>query len=119
VLRIDRTPPLGTRVLPDGTPIRLRLPQLRDAAGLRALAAGAGLELSDVEARRVLRFDPRRRVVAVATVWGGAGEHVVGVGAIDCGAATPDLLVTERGGVTRLLDAALRARASATADRAA
>lgn len=101
--------------LPDGTRVRVRLPRHGDGAALRALAERLGVVADEVELRRALRFDPRRRVVAVATVWDGEHHVLVGCAAMDRDADEPDTLladVTRAPGVGGLLARAITAHAS-------
>jgi hypothetical protein len=85
----------ATTPLPDGTRVRLRLPHRADLDGLRALARRLGLAVDELEIARALRFDPRRRAVAVATVWVDDHEVLVGYGAIELGEAQPDNFVVD------------------------
>lgn len=83
--------------LPDGTRVRLRLPQSRDRAGTVALLTRLGVSTGahELDARRALRFDPRERTVVCATVWTAAGETVVGLGGITFATGHVDLLLTD------------------------
>ncbi len=107
--------------LPRGPRVCLRLPRGRDLAGLRALFEGQELSLDEVELARLVRFDPRRRIVICATALVGSAETVLGVGAIELDGATepePALLVVDDSateGLERLLWDALVGRAVALA----
>jgi hypothetical protein len=90
VLRLDTH-----HTLPEGTRLRLRLPQVRDRAGLVDLLTRLGLQPDDLDAARILRFDPRGRTVVCATVWTGTGETMVGIIAGARDDRGPDLLVTD------------------------
>lgn len=84
--------------LPDGSRVRLRLPQSRDRVGLHALLDRVGVGIEPLELQRTLRFDPQRRAVLVATTWerGAAdGEAVVGIGALTVADGTADLLIVD------------------------
>lgn len=98
--------------------MRLRMVQSRDGTAIRALLADEGLAFDELELARLLRFDPRRRAVICASTLVGIREEVIGLGAIDLGARSPDLVVVdaERGGALRdLLTGALCGRAEAHA----
>ncbi len=107
--------------LPSGPRVRLRLVQRRDEPAIRALLGQAGREPEDLEVTRLLRFDPRRRVVMCATALVGSAEKVVGLGAIDLNGrpdARPDVLLVDSHSppaLSELLDGALRGRARAIA----
>jgi hypothetical protein len=111
--------------LPRGPRVRLRLVQRRDEAGIRALLAQHGDELEDLEVRRLVHFDPRRRVVICATALVGASETLVGLGAIELpdessadAKPEPEVLVVDEhltDGLDELLTAALTGRAMALA----
>ncbi len=81
--------------LPEGTRLRVRLPQVRDRAGLVDLLTRLGLEAEDLDVARILRFDPRGRTVICATVWTGTTETMVGIVAGARDGRGPDLLVTD------------------------
>jgi hypothetical protein len=111
--------------LPRGPRVRLRLVQRRDVAGIHALLAQRGTEPEELEVRRLMHFDPRRRVVICATALLGAAETLVGLGSIEVGDGSrsmaepePDLLVVDEqltDGLDELLRAALNGRARALA----
>jgi hypothetical protein len=81
--------------LPEGTRLRLRLPQVRDRAGLVGLLTRLGVQADDLDVARILRFDPRGRTVVCATVWTGTTETVAGIVAGQRGADGPDLLLAD------------------------
>lgn len=81
--------------LPSGDRVRLRLPQGRETRGVGALLLRLGLNPDDVDVRRLLRFDPRRRAVVCATLWTAEGEVLVGVGGLTYLDGHVDLLVTD------------------------
>jgi hypothetical protein len=72
-----------TQPLPDGTRVRVRLPQARDRAGLVALHERLGAPLDDMQMARTLRFDPRERVSVCATVLHGVSETLVAYGHVE------------------------------------
>jgi hypothetical protein len=81
--------------LPSGRRVHLRLARYRDASGVRSLlpdqSAGAGSD----DVLQLVRFDPRRRMVACATELVDGRERVVGIVAIDLGADEPDVLLVD------------------------
>lgn len=81
--------------LPEGTRLRLRLPQIRDRAGLVELLDRLGLAADDLDVARILRFDPRGRSVVCATVWTGTTETIAGIVAGQRGADGPDLVLAD------------------------
>jgi hypothetical protein len=62
---------------------------------MRALLGQRGVEASDLELERLVRYDPRRRVVLCAMAPIRGAETVVGVGAIDLDAAEPETIVVD------------------------
>jgi len=84
-----------SHTLLDGTRIRLRLPHGSDRLAVEALLHRAGRSAGEVDVRRRMHFDPRDRVVVVATAWEGAIEALVGIGAVwlEKGALPEDLAV--------------------------
>jgi hypothetical protein len=108
-------------LLPRGPRVRLRLPQLRDAPGIRELLRSQGRASEDLEVARLVRFDPRVRLVICATALIGSRESIVGIGALDLepGRQThPDTLVVDADqteGLDELLSRALLGRAAAVA----
>lgn len=107
--------------LADGTRVRLRLTAPGDTARLRRLLARVTSEEEALAVARLIRFDPRNRVVMCAAALGEAGEEILGVGAIALDGARdprPDVLVIDDAapaGVRELLAGALVGRASALA----
>jgi hypothetical protein len=107
--------------LPRGPRVRLRLTQLRDAPAIRALLERGGLDPEDLEVARLVRFDPRTRVVICAMALIGSSDTLVGVGAIGLDVnpqAEPDTLVVDAqltDGLDQLLRRALVGRAGAIA----
>ena len=98
--------------LPDGTRVRLRLPQPGDRAGLVALHDRLGAPLDDVRMTRILRFDPRACVSVCATVLIGLTEVLVAYGHVDRD-GTSSLVVADEAvapGVSSLVRAALAER---------
>jgi len=107
-------------LLPGGARVRLRMLATSDARELRALLALHGDDRDGLQAARLLRFDPRRRLVLCARALLDGSEALVGVGAIDLGAELPEphLLVSDElaaPGVSDLLRGALVGRALALA----
>jgi hypothetical protein len=104
--------------LPRGPRVRLRLAQSRDLAGIRELLERTGVLLEELELARMVRSDPRRRVIICATALLDSAERVIGVGALDVEAAAPELLIVDReltDGLDELLSEALLERARAIA----
>jgi hypothetical protein len=86
-----------TYSLPGGTRVRLRVARARDEAPVTALVARAGAECSDLDIARLVRFDPRKRMVVCASALLDTTELVVGVGAIALDSDRPELLVVDDG----------------------
>jgi hypothetical protein len=108
--------------LPSGLRVRLRLAQSRDLRRIGPLLHLESRAGDPIEAAMLVRFDPRRRVVICATALIGGAETIVGVGALDVGADTPDALVVDPAlsdGLLELLTDALRSRAAAINSRLA
>jgi hypothetical protein len=106
-----------TYELPNRQRVRLRLARRSDLPALGALLAQRGIEPSALELERLVRYDPRRRLVLCATAPIDGTEAVVGVGAIELGAPDPEpdtIVVDERvtRGLPELLNAALVGRAT-------
>lgn len=103
----------------------LRLARPRDAGGIADLQWAHGEQPDELELTRLVRFDPRRRLVLVATALIDTMETVVGVGAIDLapGAmALPTFALVDAHrteGLEELLTAALVGRAQLLARRRA
>jgi hypothetical protein len=109
-----------------GPRVRLRLARMRDLPAIRALFELRGIVADELEHARLVRVDPRERIVICATALIGSGEMIVGIGAIDVlpidGKAlwplTPSLLVVDdrvTEGLDDLLAGALVGRAQALA----
>jgi hypothetical protein len=113
-----RTSVPSAHTLPGGLRVRLRLPHSSDRHRVAALPAP-----DELEAGRLLRFDPRRRLVLCATAWIGGSEALVGCGAIDLRpGAAPDLLLADETAAPQLgelLADVLRAERTARVRRAA
>ena len=108
--------------LPAGPRVRLRLARRSDLPGFRALFAQRGVEASDLELERLVRYNPRQRTVICAMAPVRGAETVVGVGAIDLDAAEPDTIVVDErltDGLGTLLAEALVQRAQIHARRTA
>jgi hypothetical protein len=92
-----------TYALPAGPRVRLRLPQASDAADIRLLSDSA---ISDLELTRLLRHDPRARLVICATALVAGREAVVGIGAIELDGERdePTLLHTDPAAGDRLAE---------------
>ena len=109
--------------LPAGPRVRLRLARRSDLPGFRALLGQRGVEASDLELERLVRYDPRQRVVLCAMAPVRGAETVVGVGAIDLDAAAePETIVVDErltDGLGTLLAEALVQRAQIHARRTA
>jgi hypothetical protein len=112
-----------TYELPDGPRVRLRYARRSDVPGLRALLQQRGIEPTELELSRLVRYDPSRRAVICATAFVGGTELIVGVGGIALEEkAPPDSLVVDESladGLADLLAAALVGRARAHARRVA
>jgi hypothetical protein len=114
--------------MPNGVRVRLRLARFTDVEAIAELFSrrGQNVTLGDLEAGRVVQFDPRRRYVLCATALIDSAERLVGVGAVDLDperVREPDLLVFDPaigGPVGELLwDALVRAAEAAVRSRAA
>ncbi len=102
--------------LPDGLRVRLRLVQSRDIPAIHALALVSGSALEALDVARLVRADPRRRIVICASALVGTTQALVGVAAMDADAEEPDLLCVEPGAderLSELLVRALRTRSAA------
>jgi len=105
-----------TYQLPAGPRVRLRLARRSDRAGLARLLEQRGIEPSTLQLERLVRYDPRRRLVICATTPLDGTEAIVGVGAIELEAPElePDTIVVDdrlTDGLADLLAAALVGRA--------
>jgi hypothetical protein len=91
--------------------------------GLRALLQQRGIEPTELELTRLVRYDPQRRAVICATAPIDGTELIVGVGAIALEEqAPPETLVVDEAlteGLADLLASALVGRARAHARRVA
>ena len=88
------------------------MPQRADLPRLHALLAGLGLEVDELQLSRWLRFDPRHRVAAVATVLIGRSEELVGFAVADLDAPDCELVVADEEqspGAAAALEAAVAA----------
>ena len=110
----DRTFPL-----PAGPRVRIRLAVRSDRPAVVRLLLERGVECSDLDVQRLLRFDPARRRVACALAPIDGRETLVGIGAIDLApdAVVDTLVVDERltDGLGRLLADVLATRAARVA----
>jgi hypothetical protein len=102
----------------------LRLARIGDRRGVEELLRKADRPVEEFELARLLRADPRRMVVIVATGFADGGHRVLGFGAIEIrqDAAQPALLVVDEQrteGLDQLLCDALAGRARAVARRRA
>jgi hypothetical protein len=88
----------------------VRLPQRGDLAGLLALHAREGRAITELQARRLLRYDPRSRAVLCATAWVDGAERLVGFAAGAPGGGPAEMLTDEghAPGLAGVLDADLR-----------
>ena len=109
--------------LPSGLRVRLRLARPADARPLGDLLARRDLPANALDVRRMLRFDPSRRVVLCAFAPIDGAETLVGLGAIDLhGDAELDTLVVDErvaGGLAEVLGDVLTRRARSHAHRVA
>jgi hypothetical protein len=102
--------------------VRMRLARAADVAGIRAVLTSRGLEASELDLLRLVRFDPRTRTVVCATTPHGGGEAIVGLAAIDHDSDEPDMLVVDEQAdrcLGPLLNDAACARAAGLRGRAA
>jgi hypothetical protein len=84
--------------LADGGRVRLRICHSHDGEAILRLLDRLGLDAERLELGRLLRFDPRRRVVACATTLIDGSEALVALGAIEIGEAPvlqPELLLVD------------------------
>ncbi len=99
--------------------MRLRLLGPRDERAVAELAQRTGAELSELDLARLVRFDPRTRVVICATALLDGREALVGLGAIGLDEATeltPDAMLVDAeltDDLDELLQQALVGRADA------
>jgi hypothetical protein len=110
-----------TYPLARGPRVRLRLPQVGDAPAIRSLLERQGLDPEELAVARLVRFDPRRRIVICAAALIDSRETILGVGEIGLGpeatVAPKQLYVDEQltEGLDELLTQALVGRARASA----
>lgn len=79
--------------LPGGTRVRLRLARARHEPSVRALVARTDAECSELDIARLVRFDPRERMVICVLL--DTSEVVVGLGAISFDSDRPELLLVD------------------------
>jgi hypothetical protein len=95
----------------NGLRVRLRFPHTRDRPAVAALYARLGRPCDELELRRLLSFDLRRRRVVFAIAWLDGVETLVGAaGTAHDGDPAPDVLLADETlapGVGDLLRAAL------------
>jgi hypothetical protein len=97
------------------------MPTARDAPAIADLLRSQGLDPEELQLARLVRFDPRRRLVVCATALIDSREQMLGVGAIELDAdppGRPNFLVTDEeqaGGLDTLLEQALVGRAAVLA----
>src|SRR5213078_423672 len=101
--------------LPSGPRVRLRLARPSDLPAIRALLAQRGLPATEIGLERLVRYDPRRRVVMCAMAPVAGAETLVGLGAIELQPdAEPETVVVDEDitdGLAALLGEALTERA--------
>src|SRR4051794_16836976 len=106
---------LRSTTLSNGLRVRLRLSRPSDRTCLRALCAQLGLQADDLVLSRLVRYDPRERTAICAAVFNAGTEAIVGYGAIDRFADSPDLLLVDEDaapGMSGILGDALREQAA-------
>jgi hypothetical protein len=116
----DISPLRRTFPVPGGPNVRLRLVGPGDRAHVLALLESRAVAAGELDVRRLLAFDPTRRMVLGALAPIDGAETLVGLGAIDHGEDAPDLLVVDErlgGALADLLGRVLieRARSRAAA----
>jgi hypothetical protein len=84
-----------THTLPGGARVLLRVARARDEAPVKALVARTGAQYSELDVARLVRFDPRRRMVVCASELFEGTELVVGFGAIRLDSDRPELVVAD------------------------
>jgi hypothetical protein len=102
--------------LDEGPRVRLRLARLRDRPAITALLERQGQSADELALARLVRVDPRERVVICACALLGSVEELIGIGAIDVGRRDPGpVLVDDRApsGLEELLRSSLVGRANA------
>ncbi len=97
--------------LDNGLLVRVRFPHRRDRVAVGEFHRRLGLRCDELDLRRLLSFDLRRRRTVVAVAWLDGAETLVGIATTPHdGDPTPDALVADEDrapGVTPLLLAAL------------
>lgn len=93
--RSDTSPLRRTFPVPGGPPVRLRMAGPSDRALVTALLERRGLPADELDAQRLLAFDPARRHVLCALAPIEGREVLAGLGAIDFGSDLPDVLVID------------------------
>lgn len=86
-----------TFLLADGLRVRLRLARFSDIGAIRALMS-LQRDTGDLEAERLVQFDPRRRYVLCATSLMDSEVRFLGIGAIDLDredVGGPNLLIVD------------------------
>jgi hypothetical protein len=107
--------------LEGGLRVRLRLTRSSDAGSIRTLLERQGLDPEDLQAARLVHFDPRTRYVLCATALIDSTETLLGVAAIELdpgGSDQPDTVIVDDGHsaeLGELLTSALVGRASTVA----
>jgi hypothetical protein len=109
-----------TYALPRGPRVCLRLARVRDLPSVGQLLERQGIEPDELELARLMRSNPRRRLVICATALIDGAETVVGIGAIELDGRDahprPSLVVADdriTDGLVPLLSDALVGRARA------
>src|SRR5436305_5188238 len=100
--------------LASGPRVRLRLARPSDLPGIRALLAQRGLPATEIGLERLVRYDPRRRLVICAMAPVAGAETLVGLGTIELRPdAEPETVVVDEAsdGLVTLLDEVLTQRA--------
>jgi hypothetical protein len=109
----------GSHHLPRGPRVRLRLASARDEPAIAALLKRANVQAPELEAARLVRVDPRRRVVICGMGLVDSSETLLGIGEIELRGGhvgAPALLVVDTeltSGLAELLARALNGRAAA------
>lgn len=80
---------------PEGPSLRVRLARTADRRALADLLTRLDHPDADLAAARMLRYDPRRRLVLCATAWDGGREVVVGVAVTAGRGGALDVLITD------------------------
>jgi hypothetical protein len=112
--RSELSPLRRTFPVPGGPSVRLRMAGPSDRPLVKALFERRGVPATDLDVRRLLAFDPARRHVLCALAPIEGHETLMGIGAIDCDADVPDVLVVDErlaGGLADVLGRVLVERA--------